>query len=249
MTPTPDSQALWQTWQSLQPMWNQWINQQPNPLIQSSLKKIQDVSTLYQEIAQTLLPHATQTPPTKEDMARWLSTIHEKMSTWATQQNTSLPTDTTQVFQAQLQQWTQVQQAIQRYQTISTEYQKHLEQLNQQVLSTLQQQFLSNANPPDITSVQGLMNEWGKVYEDHYQQWTSSDAYQTLYGELTNAGINLKAALQTQLQPLLQWLDVPTQTDLKTVYERFHELRRDNQTLKLQVEQLSQQVQALMAKG
>jgi hypothetical protein len=245
MMTTIDPQILWQQWTSQQTLWSQWIAQQPTPLIQNSLERIQEVSKLYQELAKALLPYTSDETPTAEALHQWLEILHSKMSAWAKQQHSVAPDNTAQVLQSQIQQWQQVQQAILHYQSLSTKYQTQLDELNQQVLSTLKARFLDSTTAPNIDSLQSLMNEWGKTYEQHYQTWTSSESYQTLLGELTNAGASLKTALQTHFHPIAQWLELPTQADWQLMAERFQELRRDNQALRKQVADLAVQVKVL----
>ena len=243
MTSPVDPQVLWQQWFNQQAEWNQLIQQQTVPAFKEALGHIQAASTLYQDVAQQILPHTLETS-LEAQKVQWLQALQDTMSKWAQRQHGVSRVDTTaEVFQTQVQQWAQVQQAIQRYQQAASSYQTDLEQLNQRVFAVLESTLMHGNS--EITSLQELIDQWGKTYEHTYAQWTQSQEYQTLYAELVNAGVALKAAFQTQLQPLLQWLNVPSHQDLKLMAERYHELRRAHHKLQEQFEALTEQVAAL----
>lgn len=241
MTSPIDTQVLWQQWLNQQAEWSQVIQQQTTPVVKTTLERIQAASTLYQTVAQKILPNTLSTAPNPEVIEQWLNAIQDTMNQWALRQPLAgIVDNTTQTFQAQVQQWEQVQQAIHHYQQVATRYHQQLEHLNQQTFTTFKSAVLEKSI--DITSLQGLIEQWGRAYEQDYAAWTSSEEYQALYAELVNAGVSLKAALQNHLQPLLQWLNVPSQKELQLVAERYHELRRAHQELREQFEHLAQQV-------
>lgn len=247
MTSPIDPQVLWQQWLNQQADWSEVIQQQTSPLFKTTLEQIQAASSLYQEIAQKILPHTLATEPTPEAMHKWLEAIQETMSQWAQRQYSASTVEATgSIFQTQVQHWERAQQAIQHYQQIAKRYQQALEQVTEQVFSTFKAKVLDK--PSEVTSLQHLIDQWGKSYEYAYSVWTHSHDYQSLYAELVNAGTNLKSALHNQLQPLLAWLNVPTQQEWQLVAERYHELRRAHQALSGQVEALTEQV-ALLKKA
>lgn len=244
MTSPIDAQILWQQWLNQQAEWSQVIQQQTTPVLKTTLERIQAASTLYQIVAQKILPDTSATAPNPETVEQWLSAIQDTMSQWSQRQPLAgMADNTTQTFQAQVQQWEQVQQAIQDYQQVAIRYHQQLKQLNQQTFTTFKSSVL--AKPNDITSLQGLIEQWGRAYEQGYSTWTSSEEYQALYAELVNAGVNVRAVLQNHLQPLLQWLNVPSQKELQLITERYHELRRAHQELREQFEHLAVQVAGL----
>ncbi|WP_020559878.1 poly(R)-hydroxyalkanoic acid synthase subunit PhaE [Thiofilum flexile] len=247
MTSPIDAQVLWQQGLDQQALWSQWIQQQTAPSLKNTLEQIQAASTLHQEVAQKILPQLLAEAPNPAALEQCLGAIQDTMSNWAQRQQVEGIMDTvTAVFQAQIQQWQAIQQAMQDYQRIAQRYKAALEQLNQLVFTAFKANMLHEA--PKAASLQAIIDQWGEQYERAYIAWTQSAEYQALYAELVHAGIHLKVAVQDQLKPLLQWLNIPSQQDVQLVAERYHELRRAHLELREQFEYLTEQV-ALLKKA
>jgi class III poly(R)-hydroxyalkanoic acid synthase PhaE subunit len=93
-----------------------------------------------------------------------------------------------------------------------------------------------------ISSLREFYDLWVDVSEEVYQKFAFSDEYQKVYGEMVNAFVALKGALDMVRDTQLKALRILTGADLDEVLKKQHDVARENADLKNEVEELKAQV-------
>lgn len=114
------------------------------------------------------------------------------------------------------------------------DYQRAMRQYNALILKSSQLSFeilenklVERAEPGrQIESMRALYDLWVDAAEEAYAQVASSEEFRKAYGELVNAQMRVRAAMQQQVERVSTDLGMPTRTELDSVHRRLHELRR-----------------------
>ena len=114
------------------------------------------------------------------------------------------------------------------------DYQRAMRQYNALILKSSQLSFeifegklAERAEPGrQIESMRALYDLWVDAAEDAYAKVASSEEFRKAYGELVDAQMRVRAALQQQVERVSTDLGVPTRTELNSVHRRLHDLRR-----------------------
>ncbi|WGZ93667.1 MAG: class III poly(R)-hydroxyalkanoic acid synthase subunit PhaE [Candidatus Thiothrix putei] len=98
-----------------------------------------------------------------------------------------------------------------------------------------------------INSLRELYDLWVDVNEQVYAKFAMTDEYQVVYGDLVNALMALKQGINAELDSVYEAANLPTRKDLNAAFEKQQEMRRENRTLRKQLQELSRKVDALAA--
>ncbi|PIE01151.1 MAG: hypothetical protein CSA79_01135 [Thiothrix nivea] len=93
-----------------------------------------------------------------------------------------------------------------------------------------------------IASLRELYDLWVDVSEEAYQKFAFSDEYQKVYGEMVNAFVALKGALDTVRDSQLQALRILTADDLDKVLQQQQKVVQENADLQKEIQELKEQV-------
>ena len=98
------------------------------------------------------------------------------------------------------------------------------------------------ANPPEgdapLTSLKEIYAKWVDVCEDVYARYATSDEYTKLYGEVVNALMAFKGQLNTLTDDIADQFNLPTRSEVDSLHQRLHALRRDNIELRKIVDEI-----------
>lgn len=78
----------------------------------------------------------------------------------------------------------------------------------------------------EITSMRGLYDVYIDAAEEGYAEVALSDEFREVYGELVNAQMRVRQAVQSEVEHTSAGLGMPVRSELDTVHQRLHELRR-----------------------
>lgn len=114
------------------------------------------------------------------------------------------------------------------------DYQRALRKYNALILKSSQLSFgilesklAERAEPGrQIETMRALYDLWVDAAEEAYAQVASSEEFRKAYGELVNAQMRVRAAMQKQVERVSSDLGMPTRTELNSVHRRLHDLRR-----------------------
>ncbi len=85
-----------------------------------------------------------------------------------------------------------------------------------------------------------IYRAWIDVFETTYKDLFSTEEYARLQGRVVTSAMRYKQRLDRTIEDLLQWVPVPTDSEMAELYESFHELKRQVRVLERRVEELSE---------
>jgi hypothetical protein len=112
-------------------------------------------------------------------------------------------------------------EALQRYQAL-------MQRSNVQAIEKMQAR-LSQLGAPgqQIESLKVLYDLWVDCAEEAYAEIALSDEFREAYGDMVNSQIRVRQLQQEQTDYLCQQLGIPTRSELSSLGERLHALRRE----------------------
>ena len=99
-----------------------------------------------------------------------------------------------------------------------------------------------------IDSLRSLYDLWVDAAEEAFQEVALSPEFRTVYGELVNAQTRVRAETQAQTETVARGLGMPTRSEVATLGQRLHEVRRATRAqadLAVEVAALRAEVEAL----
>lgn len=93
-----------------------------------------------------------------------------------------------------------------------------------------------------VESARALYDLWVGCCEDVYSQEVSSEEYAKVHGELVNSLMAFKHRLGVIVDESLGAMNMPTRAELRTLQDRLQETRRDNKTLRRELEMMKELV-------
>jgi hypothetical protein len=111
--------------------------------------------------------------------------------------------------------------ALQRYQAL-------MQRSNVQAIEKMQAR-LSKLTAPgqQIESLKVLYDLWVDCAEEAYAEIALSEEFREAYGDMVNTQIRVRQLQQEQTEYFCQQLGIPTRSDLSSLGERLHSLRRE----------------------
>ncbi len=94
-----------------------------------------------------------------------------------------------------------------------------------------------------IDSLRQLYDLWVDACEEVYVEYVLSDEYAALYGRLVNALSAVKQQSSVLLDDMLEGMNLPTRREIDTMHRRIHETRRENRTLRADLERLNERLE------
>lgn len=88
-----------------------------------------------------------------------------------------------------------------------------------------------------------LYDLWVEISEEHYAEFAMSDEYQTLYGDMVNRLMILKKHYAQITDDTLRAMNLPNTTEVDTMQQRLHQLRRENIVLKKEIGEIKAMLQ------
>jgi len=128
------------------------------------------------------------------------------------------------------------QQAMQAYmQFFSGLGLKSVERMRDKLGQTAQEEKV-------IDTARGLYDLWVSSCEDVYSEEVMTPEYAQLNGRLVNALMALKQRMAVMVDESLGAMNMPTRSELRTLQDRLQETRRENKTMRRELDQLKEQM-------
>lgn len=134
-------------------------------------------------------------------------------------------------------------QATLEYQEAMAEYAMLFTQMGEKSVRVLQEKVKDTP----IESARQLYDTWIGCCEEVYAEQVMTPEYIALHGRLVNALMLVKSRWGEILNEYLSMLNVPTRDDLRTLQIRMQEQRRENKTLRSEVNALRKLVEKISA--
>jgi len=118
--------------------------------------------------------------------------------------------------------------AIAKHLEAAQRYQALMQRSNAQAIEKMQAR-LSKLTAPgqQIESLKVLYDLWVDCAEEAYAEIALSEEFREAYGEMVNTQIRVRQLQQEQTEYLCQQLGIPTRSDVSSLGERLHALRRE----------------------
>ncbi|MEP6939617.1 MAG: class III poly(R)-hydroxyalkanoic acid synthase subunit PhaE [Rudaea sp.] len=114
------------------------------------------------------------------------------------------------------------------YQNALRGYNALLLKASQRGLELMEGKLAEHSEPGrTIDSPRALYDLWVDAAEEAYAEIALSDEFGKAYGELANAQMRLRAQIQAEVERVGTDLGMPTRSELDSVHQRLHDLRRE----------------------
>jgi len=134
------------------------------------------------------------------------------------------------------------------YQEAMDDYLKAFAKQGIESVQALRERVASmRADGKKIHSLRELYDLWVDVNEQVYAKFAMTDEYQVVYGDLVNSLMALKQGINAELDSTYEAANLPTRKELNAAFAKQQEMRRENRTLRKQLQELSRKVDALAA--
>ena len=90
-----------------------------------------------------------------------------------------------------------------------------------------------------IESARSLYDLWVDAAEEAYSEVALSPEFRAVYGEMVNAQMRLRQAIQIEVEQQTKALGMPTRTEVDGSHRKVHELQREMRALKRQLADLT----------
>lgn len=102
------------------------------------------------------------------------------------------------------------------------------------------QDYVSNppAGAENLKSLKEVYGKWVDICEEVYARYAVSDEYTKLYGEVVNALMAFKGQVNVLTDDIADQFNLPTRTEVDSLHQRLHALRRDNIELRKAVDEI-----------
>ena len=89
-----------------------------------------------------------------------------------------------------------------------------------------------------VTSLRAFYDLWVDACEEVYGEYAMSAEYSEMYGEMVNALMAVKRHGSLLVDEMLESMNMPTHREINTLHHRLHQMRRDYQALREEIDQL-----------
>ena len=89
-----------------------------------------------------------------------------------------------------------------------------------------------------VTSLRAFYDLWVDACEEVYGEYAMSAEYSEMYGEMVNALMAVKRDGSLLVDEMLESMNMPTHREINTLHHRLHQMRRDYQALREEIDQL-----------
>jgi len=143
-------------------------------------------------------------------------------------------------YQKMAQAWMEYQEALHRYNVL-------MMKCHQRSFDIFESKLAERAEPGrQLDSVRGLYDLWVDAAEEAYAEIALSEEFREVYGNVINEQMRFRSQIQQEVERMSVDFGMPTRTELNSVHQRLHEVRRE---LRRQQElpDLTQEVASLRA--
>ncbi|GGD55010.1 class III poly(R)-hydroxyalkanoic acid synthase subunit PhaE [Pseudoxanthomonas indica] len=123
--------------------------------------------------------------------------------------------------------WQGLAQAQQDYQRSLLDYEQTMLHVAQLALARFESLLAARAEPgQQVTSARALFDLWIDAAEQAYAEVALSPEFRRVYGALTNAQMQLRLAVTTEIEQICLQLGMPTRTEVDSAYRKIADLER-----------------------
>ena len=98
-----------------------------------------------------------------------------------------------------------------------------------------------------VDALRTLYDLWVEAFEEVYSEYVMSPEYSALYGRMVNALVAVKHQGSQLVDEVLESMNMPTRREVNTLHQRLHELRRQNNFLRAEMELVKERLDGAAA--
>ncbi|RDE24462.1 hypothetical protein DV711_02415 [Motiliproteus coralliicola] len=248
-------------WQTLFEQGRQ-LNGQSAELTEAMIRQAKGFSDYGERLLQSL--QQSNQPDNLEQMVKALSAHLQTQADGAFYQQTQLPAPLQQLLQQmglspqqfssfpflhdrlnrnaerQQQQAAQLLQGLTRFQDALRLYIEQHHLINQQTTDRMIEQLKNAVEPPE--SLSALHQIWVDCYEVSYKEKLEHQDYQSIYGELTNATLQMQCLIREYWQHEYRTFGLVPQQDYDQLLQQHHQLRKAHKKAERRQRKIEQQL-------
>jgi len=129
--------------------------------------------------------------------------------------------------------WQRLAKAQVDYQERNSTYQALMSEAAQQAFKRFEDKLAERSEPGrQITSARALFDLWVDAAEEAYAQIALSPRFGEVYGELVDAQMRLRGAMQDEIEQVCAQLGMPTRTEVDAAHRKIARLERELRRLR-----------------
>ncbi len=165
-----------------------------------------------------------------QQVSPWLEKMRQDSGAW-------LGTPTFGLNREHEQRWKKLTQAQQDYQRHSQGYQALMNEAMQDAFKRFEKKLETCSQPGNqLNSMKGLFDLWIDAAEEAYADIALSPRFRDAYGVLANAQMQLRSAVQQEVEQAGESMGVPTRTEVDAAHRKIARLERELRQLRDQIE-------------
>jgi class III poly(R)-hydroxyalkanoic acid synthase PhaE subunit len=139
----------------------------------------------------------------------------------------------------QQERWQSLVKARMDYQQAMAAYAALLMGCGKRAFAVFESKLAERSEPGrQIDSARGLFDLWIDSAEEAWAELALSPEYRRVYGEMTNAQMRVRAAVQDQIERIAGQFGMPTRTEVNSSHRKVTQLERDVRELKQRLAEL-----------
>ena len=113
------------------------------------------------------------------------------------------------------------------YQEWSARYNALMFKASQRAIELMESKLGMHSEPGrELTSLRALYDVWVDAAEEGYAEVALSPEFREVYGNMVNAQMGVRKLVNAEVERGTQQVGMPTRTEINTVHERLHDMRR-----------------------
>ncbi len=129
--------------------------------------------------------------------------------------------------------WQRIARLQVEYQERNQACQKLMMEAGQRAFRHFEERLAAHAEPGrQLTSARALFDVWIDAAEDAYAEVALSPGYQSDFGEMVNAQMRLRAALQHEVERVADLFGMPSRTEIDSAHRKIVQLERELRQLR-----------------
>jgi len=135
--------------------------------------------------------------------------------------------------------WQHLLRSQQAFQAHSKDYLAQMREALEAAFDLFEQRLAEHEEPgTQLTSARAMFDLWIEAAEEAYAKVALSETFQTVFADMGNAQMRLRAALQHEVEHMSERLGLPTRSELDSAHRRIADLERQLRRLQASVAQL-----------
>lgn len=168
-----------------------------------------------------------------QDFSAWLDQVQPFLAMFRISPDASLDVPAFGLMREHQERWQQLTKWVEEYRDAASNFAVLLGQINQDAMS----QFETNLEDRRlqgkvIDSTRALFDVWVDAAESAYEKTALSQEYRQAYGEMVNAQMRVRLAVQNEIERVTAAIGIPGRSEIDAAYRKITQLDREVRRLR-----------------